>query len=94
MMVTATSVDAEPIGVRLPPRFAPKITDHHMPESLAIFIELRMLANTAASGMLSVTLLATAEETSNRPPPKMSPIPMIGSIPLPISSSTPACSIA
>ena len=28
MMVTATSVEAEPIGVRLPPRLAPKTTDH------------------------------------------------------------------
>ena len=31
--VTATNVDAEPIGVRLPPRFAPKTTDHHKEES-------------------------------------------------------------
>ncbi len=28
MMLTATSVEAEPIGVRLPPRLAPKTTDH------------------------------------------------------------------
>ena len=28
MMVTATSVEAEPIGVRLPPRLVPKTTDH------------------------------------------------------------------
>ena len=32
MIVTTTSVDAEPIGVRLPPRFAPKIADHQYGE--------------------------------------------------------------
>jgi hypothetical protein len=33
MIVTATRVDAEPIGVMLPPRFAPKITAHQYGES-------------------------------------------------------------
>ena len=94
IIVTATSVDAEPIGVKLPPRLAPKITDHHIPESPEIPIELRMFDSTAANGMLSVTLLAKAEETKSSHPPRFGPIPIIGAMPLPIRSRTLACSIA
>ena len=65
MMVTATSVDAEPIGVMLPPKFAPNITAHQMGESLAICMPPRIFAIIAASGMLSVTELATAEAAIN-----------------------------
>ena len=65
MIVTATRVEAEPMGVRLPPRFAPKITDHHSGESGAVSKpgEERIFASIAASGILSVTLLATAATT-------------------------------
>ncbi len=58
MMFTATRVEAEPIGVKLPSRLAPKITDHHKgdspdtPNSGAD----RILDSITARGMLSVTL--------------------------------------
>ena len=68
MMVTATSVEADPIGVRLPPRFAPKITAHQSgspggctpPPGMGR--PATILASIAASGMLSVTELNTAED--------------------------------
>ena len=66
MIVTATSVEADPIGVRLPPRFAPKITAHHRGSPggrnapPARGIPATILASIAARGMLSVTELNAA----------------------------------
>ena len=77
IIVTATSVDAEPIGVKFPPRLAPKITDHHNELSPAVFCALRIFANIAASGMLSVTELKKDALTNRADPPKLSPKPII-----------------
>ena len=40
-MVTATRVEAEPIGVRSPPRLAPKFTTHQKGASLDAFVARR-----------------------------------------------------
>ena len=62
-IVTATNVEADPIGVRLPPRLAPKITDHHRREPSGAPRSCRILASMATSGMLSVTLLNAARRS-------------------------------
>ena len=75
MIVTATRVEAEPMGVRFPPRFAPKTTAHQKGESGSepmTGFALRIFASIAASGMLSVTELAVAPNTTIRPVPKVS----------------------
>ena len=57
--MTATRVEADPIGVMLPPRFAPKITAHHngsvggRAKPYAIGIPSMIFASMAASGILS-----------------------------------------
>ena len=51
IIVTATRVEAEPMGVRFPPRLAPKITDHHNDEFGSVFKLLKIFANIAASGI-------------------------------------------
>ena len=66
MMVTATNVEAEPMGVKLPPRLAPKITAHQKDEPAGIFRPTRIFASTAASGILSVTELAAAEPLNHQ----------------------------
>ena len=93
MMVTATSVEAEPIGVMLPPRLAPKMSDHQNGDSGDRSIPPRIFANIAASGILSVTELATAAATISAAGPAISPSARIGVNRSPISSSTRACSI-
>jgi len=65
-MVTATNVDALPIGVRFPPRLAPKTTAHHKLESEGVPMDERILASMAASGMLSVTELNTEDAINPR----------------------------
>ena len=52
-----------------------------------------ILASIAAKGMLSVTLLATAEAMRIAPDPVVSPNPISISSPTPIKASTWACSI-
>ena len=71
--VTATTVEAEPMGVRLPPRLAPKITLHQRVESEGVVLMSRILERTAARGMLSVTELAMAEHQRSPAPPTVSP---------------------
>ena len=99
MMVTATRVEADPMGVRLPPRLAPKITAHQsgsvggrMPPP-AMGISLMILASIAARGMLSVTELNRAADTRIAPVPRVGPRAIIRSSPIPISANTSACSI-
>lgn len=63
MIVQATTVLAEPIGVMLPPRFAPKTTAHHCTAGTAAAsagVGPKIVASIAASGMLSVTELNSA----------------------------------
>ena len=75
MIVTATSVEADPMGVMFPPRLAPKITAHQsgsvggrtMP--FARGMPAMIFASIAARGMLSVTELNAAVE------PKAAPVP-------------------
>ncbi len=94
MIVTATSVDADPMGVRFPPRFAPKMTDHHRFESSGMFCAERIFASIAASGMLSVTDEATAAEVRRSASEAcVFAMLMIGFSPSPMSCSTSACSM-
>ena len=51
MMVTATKVEAEPIGVMLPPKLAPKITAHQSGELSGVPRPFKIFASMAASGM-------------------------------------------
>ena len=69
MMVTATSVEAEPMGVRFPPRLHPNTTAHHRGSVDAVPWAWRIFESIAASGMLSVTELAAADETRIDPVP-------------------------
>jgi len=70
MMVTATRVEALPIGVRLPPRLAPNTTDHQSEESGLVPAAVSIFASIAANGILSVTELNAADRTSSAPVPK------------------------
>lgn len=92
--MTATRVEADPIGVMLPPRFAPKITAHHngpvggRAKPSAIGIPSMIFASMAASGILSVTALNTAVATMTAPVPTVGPSAIIRSRPMPINEST------
>ena len=56
MIVTATRVEALPIGVRLPPRLAPKTTAHHNAELLSTPCAPKICASIAANGATTLTL--------------------------------------
>ena len=82
MMVTATKVEALPMGVKLPPRLAPNTTDHQSEESGLVPAAARIFASIAANGILSVTELNTADRTNNAPVPKSeSSVPITNVIP-------------
>ena len=100
MMVIATTVEAEPIGVMLPPKLAPKITLHQYGDAgllplspITVGSTARIFASTAANGMLSVTELAAAALASNEPWATDAGSVSITPIPRPIRASTSACSI-
>ena len=89
IIVTATKVEALPMGVKLPPKLEPKMTDHQSGESATVPLACKILASIADNGILSVTELMAADTANSMAVPYwLSSVPIMKVMPLPMRFST------